>query len=49
MQVLKLIFLLVFSTSELVRSAEGAEAQKKLWTELSATLEKILPGIMQNI
>ncbi|KAF3397087.1 Short chain dehydrogenase yanD [Talaromyces pinophilus] len=36
-------------TSELVRSAEGKEAQKKLWTELSATLEKIVPGIMQNI
>lgn len=43
------LILYLLSTSELVRSAEGAEAQKKLWAELSATLEKIVPGIMKNI
>ncbi|SLM34748.1 short-chain dehydrogenase [Lasallia pustulata] len=33
----------------LVTSAEGVKAQKQVWEELSAKLEKIQPGIMQNV
>ena len=38
-----------FRPAPLVRSEEGAKAQKKVWDELSAKLEKIQPGIMQNV
>ncbi|MCJ1301959.1 hypothetical protein MMC08_004760 [Hypocenomyce scalaris] len=39
----------VSTPAPLVRSEEGAKAQKKVWDELSAKLEKIQPGIMQNV
>ncbi|EED14023.1 short-chain dehydrogenase/reductase family protein, putative [Talaromyces stipitatus ATCC 10500] len=39
----------VAETSEFVRSNEGEEVQKKLWAELSTTLERIVPGVMKNI
>jgi NAD(P)-dependent dehydrogenase (short-subunit alcohol dehydrogenase family) len=37
------------SLSPFVRSADGRPAREKLWKELSAILEPIRPGIMQNI
>ena len=33
----------------LVRGEEGPQTQTKVWNELSAKLEKIQPGIMNNI
>jgi len=38
-----------YSTSEFVRSAEGHEVQKRIWSELTDILENITPGIMKNI
>lgn len=35
--------------SPLVRSEEGRQAREKLWGELSAILENVRPGIMQNV
>ncbi|GAB7353681.1 hypothetical protein MBLNU459_g4087t1 [Dothideomycetes sp. NU459] len=35
--------------SKFVRSEEGAQAQKKVWKELSARLEAIQPGILNNL
>lgn len=35
--------------SELVRSEEGARVQKKVWAELTAKLEKIVPGVTANL
>ena len=35
--------------SKLVKSEEGAEAQKKIWKELVEKLEKIEPRIMANV
>jgi len=35
--------------SAFVRSKEGAEAQKRVWDELSQKLERIQPGIMANV
>jgi hypothetical protein len=32
-----------------VASEEGMQTQKKLWKELAEKLERIHPGIMQNI
>lgn len=39
----------VVDPSELVMSEEGATVQKKLWTELTGTLEKIRPGVTANL
>ena len=33
----------------LVRGEEGPQIQAKVWSELSAKLERIQPGIMNNI
>ena len=33
----------------LVVGPEGPEIQKKVWDELAAKLEKIQPGIMNNV
>lgn len=35
--------------SDFVLSEEGMQTQKRLWSELSEKLDKIQPGIMQNI
>ncbi|MCJ1243828.1 hypothetical protein MMC30_001025 [Trapelia coarctata] len=35
--------------SPFVRSEEGAKAQKKVWSELNAKLEKIQPGVVSNV
>ncbi|KAK0620803.1 putative short-chain dehydrogenase/reductase family protein [Immersiella caudata] len=35
--------------SDFVLSDEGSQTQKKLWGELTARLERIHPGIMQNL
>ncbi|KAJ5305869.1 hypothetical protein PENANT_c015G04509 [Penicillium antarcticum] len=35
--------------SPFVRSDEGRQAREKLWDELSAILESVRPGIMQNV
>ncbi|KAI9840936.1 MAG: putative secondary metabolism biosynthetic enzyme [Sclerophora amabilis] len=40
---------IVSSPSPLVRSDDGAKAQKKVWAELSQKLENIQPGILRNI
>jgi hypothetical protein len=37
------------STSPFVESDEGAETQKKVWAELKEKLDRIQPGILQNI
>ncbi|KAI4128640.1 MAG: hypothetical protein LQ347_004096 [Umbilicaria vellea] len=37
------------ATAPLVTSPEGVKAQKQVWEELSARLETIQPGIMQNV
>lgn len=37
------------SLSPFVRSEEGRPAREKIWKELSAILEPIRPGIMQNV
>jgi len=37
------------AVSEFVRSADGREASKKVWTELSAILESIQPGVTSNL
>ncbi|KAI9706662.1 MAG: hypothetical protein M1836_003671 [Candelina mexicana] len=39
----------VAEPSALVRSEEGKEAQRRVWDELAQKLEKIQPGILQNI
>ena len=39
----------LLSPSLFVRSEEGAETGRRLWTELSEKLEAIHPGILQNI
>lgn len=39
----------VTEPSAWVRSEEGAQIQKKVWSELSAILEGIQPGITKNI
>lgn len=39
----------VSDTSPLVRSEEGAKAQKRVWDEISQKLETIQPGIMANV
>lgn len=39
----------VAEPSEFVRSDQGARVQKKLWAELTAKLERIVPGITANI
>lgn len=39
----------VVDPSELVMSEEGATVQKKLWTELTGTLEKIRSGVTANL
>ncbi|KAK4690832.1 hypothetical protein P7C71_g6046, partial [Lecanoromycetidae sp. Uapishka_2] len=39
----------VSNPSPLVRSEEGAKAQKKVWEEISGKLETIEPGIMANV
>ncbi len=35
--------------SAFVRSEEGTETQRRLWSELSEKLEKIQPGVMSRI
>ena len=40
---------LVTEPSEFVRSVEGAQVQKKVWAELTAKLEKIVPGVTANL
>jgi hypothetical protein len=35
--------------SQFVRSDEGRQARLKLWDEVSAILEAVRPGIMQNV
>ncbi|KAJ5171194.1 uncharacterized protein N7500_003977 [Penicillium coprophilum] len=35
--------------SPFVRSDEGRQAREKLWAELSSILERVYPGIMQNV
>ncbi|KAJ5925291.1 Short-chain dehydrogenase/reductase family protein [Penicillium verhagenii] len=35
--------------SEFVRSADGAKARKKVWADVTAILEGVKPGILQNI
>jgi retinol dehydrogenase-12 len=40
---------LVIEPSEFVRSEEGTRVQKKVWAELTAKLEKIVPGITANL
>lgn len=40
---------LVAEPSEFVRSEEGTRVQKKVWAELTAKLEKIVPGITANL
>lgn len=37
------------SPSGFVLSPEGEKTQKQLWQELTARLDKIHPGIIQNI
>ncbi|KAK3177909.1 putative secondary metabolism biosynthetic enzyme [Lepraria neglecta] len=39
----------VSDPSPLVRSEEGAKAQKQVWDELSQKLENVQPGIMTNV
>jgi len=39
----------VHRPSPFVRSEEGAKAQKKVWSELNAKLEKIQPGVVSNV
>ena len=38
-----------YRPAPLVRGEEGPQIQAKVWSELSAKLEKIQPGIMNNI
>ena len=38
-----------FRTAPLVTSEDGVKAQKRVYDELSAKLEKIQPGIMDNV
>ena len=38
-----------YRPAPLVRGEEGPQIQAKVWNELSAKLEKIQPGIMNNI
>jgi NAD(P)-dependent dehydrogenase (short-subunit alcohol dehydrogenase family) len=40
---------LVIEPSEFVRSEEGASVQKRVWAELVARLETIVPGVTQNL
>jgi len=40
---------LVTEPSEFVRSKEGERAQKKVWAELMAKLETIIPGVTANL
>jgi len=40
---------LVTEPSEFVRSEEGARVQKKVWAELTAKLETIMPGVTANL
>jgi retinol dehydrogenase 12 len=40
---------LVTEPSEFVRSKEGARVQKKVWAELTAKLETIMPGVTLNL
>jgi retinol dehydrogenase-12 len=40
---------LVEEPSKFVRSEEGRKTQEKVWAELTAKLEQIEPGILQNI
>lgn len=35
--------------SSFVSSDAGAEAQKKVWRELSSILERIQPGVMSSV
>lgn len=44
-----LIHLLCFRVSTIVSGKEGPALQKKIWAELLAKLERIHPGIGQNI
>ncbi|KAJ6088629.1 Short-chain dehydrogenase/reductase family protein [Penicillium sp. IBT 16267x] len=37
------------SLSEFVRSAEGAKAREKVWSEVTTILERVRPKILQNI
>ena len=48
---LKYSGLIFFSlrVSSFVSSAEGEKTQKRVWAELSEKLERIQPGILQNI
>lgn len=48
-RILTVIQLIIYRPSEFVKSEEGAKVQKQLWRELSEKLEKIHPGVMQNI
>lgn len=34
--------------SEFVKSEEGGQAQRKIWGELLAKLERVVPGISDN-
>lgn len=38
-----------YSVSPFVTSTEGAETQKRIWSELKEKLEQIQPGLMQNV
>lgn len=38
-----------YSVSSFVTSAEGAETQRRIWSELKEKLEHIQPGLMQTI
>jgi hypothetical protein len=40
---------IVYSVSHFVSSDEGAEAQRKLWKELVETLDRVEPGLLENI
>jgi hypothetical protein len=35
--------------SDFVKSADGKEASKKVWKELSVILESIQPGVTSNL
>jgi NAD(P)-dependent dehydrogenase (short-subunit alcohol dehydrogenase family) len=39
----------ITETATVVRSAEGQKAQKRLWDELMAKLDKIVPGVSGNL
>ena len=41
--------MLIKRAAPIVTSPKGQELQKRVWSELAEKLEKIQPGILQNI